>query len=157
MKKNGYSLIEILVVLAVFSLLATIATQTIFLTLRSSRKVEASIKVRESLDNAVSVMERQLRNAKSVTSGSTTQIDYIDNTGNAANFRCVTSSPNYIASGSASLTSSDINLTSCTFSYVPATTGVPASVSISLTGTQTTSSGVEGATATVVTRIFLRQ
>lgn len=161
MKKNGYSLIEILVVLTVFALLATMATQTILLTVRSSRKSEASIKARENLDNAVSVIERQLRNAKSV-SGTSSRIDYIDNLGASTNFECRNVSPStngYIASGSATLnlTGNNIDLSTCSFTITPASVGVPASVSINLVGSEINSTGVESGNASVNTRIFLRQ
>lgn len=162
MKKNGYSLIEILVVLTIFALLATMATQTVLLTIRSSRKSEASIKARENLDSAVSVIERQLRNAKSVdtTTSTVTRLNYIDNAGTASYFECTNlSTTGYIASGSATinLTGGVIDLGTCNFTYTPASNGISASVSINLAGTEINNTGIEAGNASVQTKIFLRQ
>ena len=65
-KKNikGYSLVEILVVIVLFSVLAVIATQTLFLSFRGSRKSGNVVLVRNNVDHATGVMERHLRNAR---------------------------------------------------------------------------------------------
>src|SRR3990170_3264778 len=65
---RGYSIVELLVVVTIFTFLAIIVTQAVVLTLRGSRKGESLISVRENLDYAFAVMERQLRSARSITS-----------------------------------------------------------------------------------------
>lgn len=158
MIKNGYSLIEILVVLSVFSLLAILSTQTILLTLRNARKSEASIEVRENLESALSVMERQLRSAKSITACSSTQVSYTDSLGTLSNFTCNSGTNSYISSGSATirLTSNQINLTSCNiFTCSPATPPYN-SVGIIISGRDTNASGVEQTNISVSAKIFLR-
>ena len=160
--KKGYSLIEILVVLTVFALMATLATQSVLLTIRSSRKAEASIKARENLENAVSVIERQIRSAKSVTGTSSTRVDFVDSLGVASYFECRNlgaATNGYIAWGApaTNLTGANIDLTTCTFLVDPSASGVPAAVSVSITGTEINTSGVEAGNASVQTKIFLRQ
>src|SRR5436190_23351777 len=114
--KKGYSLIELLVVLGIFALLATLASQAVVLTLRSSKKSESSIKVKDNLNYALGVMERQLRNAYSVTpTCALNKVDYVDNSGTAASFECDNTgvSDYYVASGSSRLTSTDIKVNPC--------------------------------------------
>lgn len=181
---EGFSLIELLVVITVFAVLGLLSTQAILLTLRGANKSESSIKVRENLDYAVAVMERQLRNAESVTSCDDNEIDYKDINNNPATFSCVIGSgadssetpadsdmpdtsdtpdtqsvePNtgYIASSSARLTSSDIIVSQCSFSCTTAENGVPPSVTIDISAHEANKKGIESAGVTLTTEISLR-
>lgn len=155
MKIKGYSLIEILVVLSVFGILAVVSTQAVLLSIRSSRKSESSITVKDNLDIALSTIERQLRFAQSVDCVSSTQVNYIDTRGTSTSFSCP-ANLGYIASGSARLTSSDVDVT-CSFACSVEVTGATPSVTVSLTGSEENTTGVEGATSTSTTTIFLRQ
>src|SRR5258706_12974663 len=102
---RGFSLIEMLVVMFVFSILAIVVVQTLAITLRGSKESESQVQARENIQYAISVMDRTVRNARRLTcSGATATLSYIDEYGNAANFQCLTSSGNtYIASNSARL------------------------------------------------------
>lgn len=157
--KRGVSLIEILIVIAIFAILGVLVTRAILLTLRGTRKSESVVKVRENLDYALAVIERQLRNAESVDCATSTALllNYRDRNGSASSFSCVTPGPSgYIASGSARLTSTDIAVTSCSFSCTAASGDVLPSVTISAAGADARASGIESAQVSSSTKIFLR-
>lgn len=153
MKNKGISLLEILVVITVFSILAILATIAILSTLRGSRKSEALIRVRENVDYSLAVMERNIRNAESfVNCGSETKaISYLDENGRSSSFSC---GADYIASGSARLTSEEVEVFSCTFTCDDST--APPSVEISVGARDASATGIEGAQVTANTKIFLR-
>ncbi len=159
--KKGYTLIEILVVVVVFAVISLIATQTVILILRGTKKAESVSKVRQNLDYAMGSMERQLRSARSITSAcnnsASSQINFIDQSGNVNSFSCVgtnqTGSASSVASSSADLTSSDITISSCSFVCAPATSNSPPSVTLSVTGSDITR---QGASVTVTTQVTLR-
>lgn len=156
---KGYSLIEVLVVLAVFATLAIVATQALVLTLRGSSKSEITTKVRQNLDFAVSSMERQIRNAKSVNCplSDSKFVTITDQLGADVTFSCVTNgSDKYVASSSARLTSDNTVITNCSFSCTPETSTNPASVTISLTAEDAFVKGVSGASIDESTQVFLR-
>jgi prepilin-type N-terminal cleavage/methylation domain-containing protein len=161
MKAKGFSLVEILVVITIFAVVGVITTQSIFLTLRSSKKGEATLNVRENLDYAIAVIGRHLKNANSVdcVTSSAVKINYNDWMGNPAYFSCEMTN-GYIASGSAllttHLTSSNIKVTDCAFTCVPASGGQQSLVTVSLTGKDASATGVEGSSISVSTRVFLR-
>lgn len=159
MKKTlrGISLIEILVVVTVFSIIALIASRGVFVTLSGSRKSESTSKIRENLDYSFAVMERRLRNAESVSCSSSTQVDYLDKNSVSSYFSCEdVSGSGYISSASARLTTDEIKVTSCSFTCDSGGSGVLPSVSISATGESVGTTGVEGSQVTVSTKIFLR-
>lgn len=158
---NGYrgvSFIEILVVIAVFAILGVLATRAILLTLRGSRKSESVVKVRENVNYALAVIERQLRNAESInTSTCTGRVDYTDKDGVASSFVCTNIGPaGYVASGSARLTSPEVAVTACSFSCTAASDNVLPSVSVNVTAQDATATGVESAQVSSSTQIFLR-
>ncbi len=163
-KIKGFSLIEILVVLAVFSILALIVTQGIFVTLRGAKKSEVTARVKENLAYALSVMERQLHNATEVTpcpNASPTKLDYKDENGKTAYFSCQNvGAAGYVASSSATvrLTADDVSVTACAFTCATPPPGVnsPPSVDINITAQDALTSGVEGAQVTTSTKIYLR-
>jgi len=161
---KGFSLIEILVVVAIFAILAAVATQSTVFSLRGARKSDATIKVRENLNFALSIVERQLRNARTVNpcpgaASQLTTLSYVDQYNIPTSFSCNSMTPTgngYIASGSARLTSSDIALTQCHFACIPGQVGLPPAVNITLTGYNKLTSGPEASLVTVDTRILLR-
>ena len=151
-------MLEILIVISIFAFLATMATRSVLLTMRGSRKSEAVTKVRENLAYALAVMERNLRNAESLdcTSSTTETVYYQDENGDTVSFACVglTGSDSYIASDSGRLTSDEIEITSCNFVCDDATS--PPSVTISVEAQSKAAQGIEGAKVSSSTRIFLR-
>src|SRR3990167_11388670 len=103
--EKGFTLIEILVVITIFSVLTILVTQTIIFSLRSTKKSESLNQARQNLDYAAQIVERHIRNADRIEtcSGSpVTSISYYDAYGIASSFSCVS---DYVASGSYRLTS----------------------------------------------------
>lgn len=163
MRRNGFSLFEILVVVGIFAILGVIATQSVILTLRGARKSEAVLKVRENLNYSLAVMERQLRNAEKVTpcpNTDTKVINYTSLEGVDTAFSCMEDAPNddyYIASGSATrLTSDEVKITSCSLACSPGDSQNPPSVTINISAEDKSMQGVEGAKVTASTKIYLR-
>lgn len=159
MRKNqkGVSLLEILVVMTIFSVLAILATRGVLLTLRGSRKSDSLGRVRENVDYALSIMERQLRNAEDLACTTSTLITYETKGGASATFSCESvGSGGYIASSSARLTSQEVEISSCSFTCDAGNSGVPPSVSIAVTGEDANLEGPEQAQVTTSTTIYLR-
>ena len=159
--KKGISLIEILVVITVFSILGILASRAVLLTIRGTKKSDSLIKVRGNLDYSMAVIERQLRNASQVSPCPNTDgliLDYLDAEGVAASFSCHDiGTEGYVASGSARLTSDEIKVTSCSFICTPSSfAGLPPSISITLVGEDAIASGVESARVTVTSQVLLR-
>ena len=158
---KGMSLLEILIVVAVFSILGVIVTRSVLLTLRGSKKSESQVKVRENVSFSLGVIERQLRNADSITTcpnTDITRIDYKDEFGGAASFSCIGlgGADPYIASGSARLTSNEITIESCSFVCEIGTSSNPPSIDVSIVASDPNAVGIEGSTVTTSTRIYLR-
>jgi len=157
--ERGISMIEILVVVLVFSVISILGTQSILLSLRASKRSESTIGVRENVNYSLAVMERQLHNADSVTCPSSREINYTDEFSPPnLTFTCNLLDPDdgYIASGSARLTGSEINVTACSFFCDPGGAGIPPSVMISITAKDKDAVELEGAQFTTNTRINLR-
>lgn len=160
-QNSGMSLLEILVVITIFAILGIIVTRSVVLSIGGSRKSESVIKVRENLSYSLAIIERQIRNANSVSqcpNADPTRIDYKDQNGNSAYFSCVNldGTDPYIASGSARLTSDTIKITRCSFTCVAATSTNPALVDISLEAEDAGATGLQNATVSTATQIYLR-
>lgn len=155
MKKNikGYTLIEILVVITIFVSLSVLVTQSLLLSIKSTRKSMAITKVRENLSTAVGLMERNLRNARSVTSCASNTIVYVDADNEESSFSCDLGGD--LLWGGNNITSSDVDLTTCTISCSPLESP-PVNVTVNLTGESTASSGVEGEIVSVSAKVTLR-
>lgn len=70
-KKNiGYTLIELLIVVAILGTVGFTATQIFFTVLQSTAKADLTREVKQNGDYAISNMEKMIRNAKSVSCGS---------------------------------------------------------------------------------------
>ena len=137
MKKGsaGISMIEILIVIGIFAVLGVLSTRVITLSLQGSKKGDAQIKVRENLDYAVSIIERQLRNAGSVFSCTVSPpaISYSDSNAISSSFSCLNmASAGYVASGSARLTSEEIKVTACSFVCTAGSGSTPPKVAINI-------------------------
>lgn len=158
----GVSLFEVIIVVAIFAVLAILTTRSTFLTLRGSKKSDSQIKVKENLEHALSVIERRLRNADLVSStcdgSSLSRVDYVDTEGVAAFFSCeeIGVVSGYIASGSARLTSDEIAITACSFVCAVQEGAVPTDITVSLTAKDLQATGVESANVSTSTKILLR-
>jgi len=159
--KNGYSLVEMLVVISVFSVLAVITTQALMLTFRSSRKAEAMINTQKDLRYALAVIERGLYNAESIIVcdiGWDDSIVYRDEWNQTASFSCLDDSGvGYVASGSGKLTSTvSTDITDCEFRCTSGTGNSPDTIDILLTAVDRNTAGAEGSTVTITNSILLR-
>src|SRR3989344_8856553 len=119
----GVSLFEIIIVVGIFAIVAVLTTRATLLTLTGSRKSETGIKAKQNLENALSVIERAVKNADTVTTPcgvNPPRVDFTDSDGLSAYFSCeALQTSGYIASGSAKgitpLTGSEIVITDCSF------------------------------------------
>mgnify|MGYP001592803782 CR=1 FL=1 len=157
MNKKGFSLIEILVVISIFAVIGILTTRSIFITLRSSRKSDSLVRVRENVNYAMGVIERQVRTAESVNCATvtSTNLPYITEGGAASTFSCTLGANGAIASGSATLTSSDISITGCTFTCSQSVNNPP-SIKISIVAEDKKSTGIEKGSVSTQTEILLR-
>ncbi len=159
--REGYSLIELMVVMSLFTLLILVSTQTLFLSIKQTTKSEALNKVNENVEHVVSVMERQIRNAKSIVqcpNTNTSTISYITSSGVQSSFSCVnTGTDGYITSDSSILTDSSISIVSCTITC-QLNTAAPPSVTFNIEAqSKSATLGAEKARATSKTTVLLRQ
>jgi len=131
--KKGYSVIEILVVVGVFAALAIVATQSISLSLKSSKKGDSVVNVKQELDNAADNFSRMLQTANQIycpENTATPSVGFRDGGGSRGDFACLDTDPYHfvgsadtrIASSSGEsirfnkrLTSPMIEITSCSF------------------------------------------
>lgn len=152
---------EILVVVSIFAFLGILITRSIVLTIAGSKRSESQIKVRQSLNYSLSVMERQLRNADSIPDCpniDTTYLAYNDQNGNPTSFSCVSGGAGIgaVASESANLTGSDINVVGCSIVCVSGQGANPPVVTISLEARDAQAVGTANANVTLTTQINLR-
>ncbi len=156
----GISLIEIIIVIGVFAVLGILSTSAVLLSLQGSRKGDAQVKVRENLDYAVSVIERNLRNAESSLCPSTLKVTYVDSNDVPGSFSCLSvGSAGYVASGSANLrlTSEEINIISCSFTCTAGSGSTLPEVAINIKAVDAGTGGSkEGAAVSISTEINLR-
>lgn len=153
---KGISLVEILIVIAIFSVLGIITTRTVIVTLKGARKSDSQIKVRENINYAFSVMERQIRSAKDLSpcpNPDTSTLDYLSLEGIASSFSC---GSGYIASGSGRLTSTDVVIDTCSIVCVQETENYPPKIEISISASDSNLSGIDKGTVTVETEIVAR-
>ena len=160
MKKNiqGVSLIEILIVIGIFAVLGILSTRVVLLSLQGSKKGDSQVKVRENLDYAISIIERNLRNAESSLCPSTSKVTYVDSNDVPGSFSCLdVPSAGYVASGSARLTSDEIKIIACSFTCTASSGSTPPKVAINIQAVDAVSQGSkEGASISISTEINLR-
>src|SRR4030042_2270443 len=159
----GYSIIEILIVIGIFSIFSIVVTQSVILSLRGSKKSGSVVNVKEDLEYAASTIERVLQNAKEITNpnpciGTQSYIDFISRDGIQTNFKYETGSDSRITQTNTNtyrLTSSKIDITVCTFSCTVESGNKI--IIFNVTGNARGITGVEGATHSTSRRIFLQQ
>ena len=123
-KSKGFSLIELVVSIGVFALVAGVALSILFTSLRVSRKSEGLVILKEQGDAVLSQMVRQIRFAKSLDTPAsctpavtTTSITVTSLSNNAqTTFACTTGASSSITSNSASLIDTNaVSVASCSF------------------------------------------
>ena len=159
---DGFSLIEMMVVISVFAVIGILTTSVVALTLKTSKKSDSLIRTRENVNYALAVIERQIRNAESIemcTGAASQTLSYSSIEGVSGSFTCVAptiDTTGYIASGSARLTSDDISITSCTFTCSQTDANNPPSVKVSIAAEDSTSSLDQGSFVTSEIEIVTR-
>jgi prepilin-type N-terminal cleavage/methylation domain-containing protein len=142
MKKSGFTLIEIMVVVGILGIIAVLGSGAFFSILRGSTKTKTLQMVKQNGDYAISVMERMIRNARVLinpTTNSTVSSITIKNPdGGTTTFSCE-GNPATIASNGASLLSNVSKISNCNniFEVNVGQVGIkPAVVKINLNLTQ---------------------
>lgn len=157
---SGISLMEILIVIAIFAVLGVIVSSSLVLTIQGTRKSEALQRVRENLNYSVSVIERNLRNANAITDCTNPlSVTYLDQYGKISSFSCVGvgGSDSYIASDSARLTSNNVQITGCSFVCTePTDLSSPPMVTIDISAKDSIFSGANSASMNAQSKIYLR-
>lgn len=124
MKKNGFTLIEMLVVITMVAVIGTLVVTILAMTLRGSRKADLVSNIKQNGNAAISQIVRQIRYAKSLdiptscvpsaTMQSLTVTSFTDD--RQTTFACVSGANATIASNSASLLNTNVvNVSSCSF------------------------------------------
>lgn len=156
MKKNnsGMTLIEILVALSLFVVIATLVNQAFFATLRGSSKSKITTKLKQEGNYAVSVMERSLHSASSFVNCTSQSVTYMNERGVQSVFSC---SNGIINKDGSALTATDVNI-SCNISC-PVEGGMPTVIldlSLSPAGSVVGLRAEETANVDIKTRIRFR-
>lgn len=154
---SGFTMVEMLVVVLIFSVVGILVTRSIAVSLKNSRKSESVGKVRENVENAINIMERNIRNARDLDCGSSssTKISFVDEDGNDANFECLNG---FIDFNTDHLTNPTITVDCSTsvFSCNIGGAGVPPFVDININAQSNDLTGAEGFTVSYSTKILLR-
>jgi len=115
-KKNGFTLIEMMVVVGVLGIVAVVGSGAFFSILRGSTKTKTLQAVKQNGDYAMSVMERMIRSARSLISPTTdsivSSITIKNPDGGETTFFCG-GTPATIASNGASLLSNEVKVSDC--------------------------------------------
>lgn len=153
---SGYSLIELLVVIVIFAILAVVGTQIVTVSVRNSNKSESLTEVRENVDYIFNVVSRELQNAQSIDipNSTVTLLQYYDADGAVSTISCASSQ---IRVNGVRITGTDVQIT-CTniFAWEDKTATTPYSVTMTLTASDPANTGVEGSSITTSRRIVVR-
>lgn len=158
-KTSGYTLVEVMIAVFIFAIIMFVTVQTLASTFKSTTKSENEVSVRENIDYALNVMERNLRNSASLdcANSDSQTLSYTDQYNNQVSFYC-DSSVNRIASASAYITTSDIHVDCTGVVFVCDSGGlsVPPSVSISLSAWNADAAGADQSVVNAQTTVQLR-
>lgn len=132
--EKGFTLIETVVGVGIFSVVIIMGTLMMVSTIRASKKASAVALIRNEGTNALNIMTSYIRYASALDCTSApSSITITPSSGNQFDFTC---SGNTIASNSASLTSSSVKVSSCDiFSNCVANTSVDIYFFLTKTGT----------------------
>lgn len=139
---SGFTLIEMLMVVFLFGLVMTLSGALFSAVLKGSGKSEVTKEVKQTGDYAMNVMERMIRNAKTVScpAGDATTITITDQKELPTIFNCITPTGltiTSIASNSARLTGDNVTVGSpCTLVFTCDTSSSISKVTISFTLSQ---------------------
>lgn len=158
---NGFTLLEILVVILIFSTIGILATQTLVLSLKGSKKSESLVRVKQNVEYSLSFMERALRTSKEIDSCTDERLQFLDQDSEVRYFHCDGTSifTDYAEAAHTQITSPDVEI-NCTSPMSPMfvcdTTSTPHSVEITIEASDASVIGAEGAQVSSSTRILMR-
>jgi prepilin-type N-terminal cleavage/methylation domain-containing protein len=152
-KQKGFSIFEILIVVTLFVLIAVVANQAFFTSLKGQNKSEANTNTKQNANYIVSVMERSLHSATQVTACTTSSINYTDADGISRSFSC--SGGSFLSNGS-TLTTSSVSVGSCNFSCIDEGGSKTVVVDMVVTQVGTSLRVDQSSSAQIKTRIRLR-
>jgi prepilin-type N-terminal cleavage/methylation domain-containing protein len=144
LKKNfskGFSIVELLVVIALLTVITVVATSILYTSLGSSTKASGLEIVKQNGDQAIQFLERRIREAKEVScvdlGGGNWELQVTDRNYVVTNFRTVYDSTNGVNrlayGGSTYLTSAELNATAFSCAVISAGVGDPDVVAVSFT------------------------
>lgn len=159
--EKGLSLIEILIVILIFAVLGVIVSASLMLTINGTKKGESVIRVRENINYAFSVIERNLRNANRIVDCTDpAYITYIDQYGNESGFYCLNigGDDSQIASGSAQerLTSGSVSITDCSFTCAQPDLSNSPLITVDVSAKDAGMSGALSSSVSAQTTVYLR-
>lgn len=131
--KNGFSLIEMLIVIGVLGVLVLAGSNLLFGTFSGGSKSEISKEVRQNGEYALKIMEESIKNAVSLESCSKSQLIIKDQSNQNITFKLETDNEkiSHIASNSSYLTSSKVKVENFEFECGELKIGVPPAIGIS--------------------------
>ncbi len=153
------SLVELLIVISVFAILGVVVTSILTLTLRGSQKAESTIKVREDMNYAFSVIERNLRNAQEIDCDNSDidTLTYLSHDGFSSSFSCTVGTDGFVSSGSARLTKNEVSIVFCEFSCIPSSSIIePPVINVSLIAEDKESKSPTKSQVDITTQIVAR-
>ncbi|GEM_PF-6188710 len=119
--KKSFTLIELVVVIGLFALLATMTTAMLAATLQGAKKAAAVGLVKNEGSYVINLMTQMLKFSPNITVCGANSVTFVPGAGGgSATMSCVTAGTDkYIASGSARLTSDKVAWTACAIACVP--------------------------------------
>ncbi|OGY10141.1 MAG: hypothetical protein A3A58_02450 [Candidatus Blackburnbacteria bacterium RIFCSPLOWO2_01_FULL_41_27] len=134
-RQAGFSLLEIIVVISLFTGIVIFANQALFSTLKGNTKSQVSTKIKQASSYAFDLMERELRQSTAVGTCTPTSITYTKIDGAQSSFVCNTGTTGYLSFGGVKITPDDVAVTACNFSCT--VLGSSRTVSLDVTFAQT--------------------
>ena len=163
MKKNGgFTLVEIVVSVAILAIVATLLAQVLFSTTHVNKKTELVASIKQNGDFALDVIARMVRSASSIQTtcdvGVATSVQIIGADGNVTTIMCDSGRIASVSAHPAYLTSDTVLCSALTFSCPPADGSVQKDLTVSFTLGQVgvTETAYESGNGTFGTTISLR-
>lgn len=158
--QKGFTLVEMVVSIGIFSVVIIMGTLMMVSTIRASKKASAVALVRNEGTSALNIMTSYIRYASAATCTSTSSITITPSNGGQIIFNCgtVDNVNYYIASNSARLTSGNVNVSSCSIfpNCEPNTSVTSIDIYFSLTKTGTSLPIEQTASSDFGTTVVLR-
>lgn len=136
-KKGGFTLIEVLVVIMLFAVIAVVTTQSLIRIIGNTASSSSSTRARENLEYALSVVDRSVKNAKQINSctSSPMRVEYVSHENQIESVECTTFGNGNIEHNGEPLISNEVEVSTCTLTCItPAGGSIPSGVQIHLGG-----------------------